>query len=226
VKVQTQWQKSVNKTTNWIRVQTPDAGPNPKAEKYNTIVPKNRGFVFIPEEGDIVMLDFEYGDPNRPYVSGSIFSEKASIGGKENNKIKSITTRVDSSITFDDDKGSIVIKDKQKSDSTMTFDGEKNIHINADNSILLTSGESSILMKKDGTIDITGVKITINASKNATMLSGGAQFSATASGSLANMTGKTTTVHGGDTTTVSGQTKTTVTAVGPTIIDGAVVKLN
>jgi len=219
VKVQTQWQKATGKTTNWIRVQMPDAGKS-------DIVPKNRGFVFIPEKDDIVMLDFEYGDPNRPYVAGSIFSEKVSIGGNDNNKIKSITTRVDSSITFDDDRGSIVIKDKKKSDSTMTFDGEQNIHINADKSILLTSGESSILMKKDGTIDITGVNITINGSKNSKMLSGGAQFDATATGAKASVTGTTTTVHGGDTTTVSGQTKTTVTAVGPTIIDGAVVKLN
>jgi len=219
VKVQTQWQKATGKTTNWIRVKTPDAGKS-------DIVPKNRGFVFIPEKDDIVMLDFEYGDPNRPYVAGSIFSEKVSIGGKDNNKIKSITTRVDSSITFDDEKGSIVIKDKQKSDSTMTFDGEQNIHINADKSILLTSGESSILMKADGTINITGVNITINGSTNAKMLSGKAQFDATASGAKANVTGLTTTVHGSDTTTVSGQTRTTVTAVGPTIIDGAVVKLN
>jgi hypothetical protein len=30
------------------------------------------------EEGEFVMLGFEYGDPNRPFVAGSIFSEKAS----------------------------------------------------------------------------------------------------------------------------------------------------
>lgn len=219
VKVQFQWQKKNDKTTNWIRVKTNDAGKS-------DIVQKNRGLVTIPEEDDIVMIDFEYGDPDRPIVVGSIFSEKVSIGGKETNKIKSYTTRVDSSVTFDDSKGSITIKDQQGSDSTMTFDGEQNIHINADNSILLTSGKSSIYMDKDGTINITGVNITIDGSTNSKMLSGGAQFDATSQGAVINMTGTTSTVHGRDTTTISGQTKTTVTAVGPTIIDGAVVKLN
>lgn len=219
VKVQFQWQKKDDKTTNWIRVQATDAGKSDK-------VPKNRGLVTVPEKDDIVMIGFEYGDPNRPFVMGSIFSEKVSKGGDVNNKIKSYTTRVDSSVTFNDEEGSITIKDQQGADSTMTFDGKQNIHINAEKSILLTSGESSILMQADGTINITGVNITINGSANAKMLSGGAQFDATAKGNKANVTGTTTTVHGGDTTTISGQTKTTVTAVGPTIIDGAVIKLN
>lgn len=219
VKVQFQWQKKNDKTTNWIRVKSSDAGKS-------DIVPKNRGLVTIPEENDIVMVGFEYGDPDRPIVMGSIFSEKVSIGGKETNKIKSYTTRVDSSVTFDDSVGSITIKDQQGSDSTMTFDGEQNIHINADKSILLTSGQSSIYMDKDGTINITGVNITINGSTNSKMLSGAAQFDATSEGAVINMTGTKSTVHGGNTTTISGQVKTTVTAVGQTIIDGAIVKLN
>jgi uncharacterized protein involved in type VI secretion and phage assembly len=122
--VEFQWQKDINKTTNWIRVQTPDAG---KSEK----VPKNRGFVFIPEKDDIVMIDFEYGDPNRPYVAGSIFSEKVSKGGDDNNKLKTITTRSGITIIFNDDenKGSLTIKDP--SGNTVYMDGNKNITVTA-----------------------------------------------------------------------------------------------
>jgi uncharacterized protein involved in type VI secretion and phage assembly len=134
VKVEFQWQKDINKTTNWIRVKTPDAG---KSE----IVPKNRGFVFIPEKDDIVMIDFEYGDPNRPYVSGSIFSEKVSKGGDSNNKIKSITTRSGSTITFNDDEneGSITISDH--SGNTVVLHGDKTISITAPDKITMTSKE-------------------------------------------------------------------------------------
>ena len=62
VQVQFAWQKSRNKTTNWIRVRSLDAGSS-------ETVSKNRGFVFVPEIGDQVMVDFELGDPCRPYVS-------------------------------------------------------------------------------------------------------------------------------------------------------------
>ncbi|MDR2232305.1 MAG: phage baseplate assembly protein V, partial [Tannerella sp.] len=172
VKAEFQWQKDKGKTTNWIRVQTPDAGPNPDARKYKDIVPQNRGFVFIPEEDDIVMINFEYGDPNRPYVAGSIFSEKASKGGDSDNKKKSITTRVDSSMTFDDDEGSVTIKDQKGSDSVMIFDGKKNIVIKADESITLVSGKSIIVLEKDGTITANGTKIFIAASDETNISTG------------------------------------------------------
>ena len=55
--------------TSWIRVLTPDAGSSGK-------VSSNRGFVFIPEKGDQVMIGFHYNDPNRPYVQGSLFMEE------------------------------------------------------------------------------------------------------------------------------------------------------
>ena len=143
VKVQTQWQKKVNKTTNWIRVQTPDAGKSDK-------VPKNRGFVFIPEKDDIVMIDFEYGDPNRPYVAGSIFSEEVSEGGKENNKIKSITTRVGSTITFDDDAHTIDIH--TSSANKIFIEGKNTVTVSTQKMKL--SGSSKI--------DITGPRINSN----------------------------------------------------------------
>ena len=49
VQVQFDWQKRAGKSTNWIRVQTPDAGGSGIT---------NRGMVFIPEEGDQVCCPF------------------------------------------------------------------------------------------------------------------------------------------------------------------------
>jgi len=85
VKVQTDWQKFKNKTTNWIRCQAPDAGKSDK-------VGQNRGFIHIPEKDDIVMLGFEYGSPDRPFVAGSVFTSQTGKGGDTNKKIKSLTT--------------------------------------------------------------------------------------------------------------------------------------
>jgi type VI secretion system secreted protein VgrG len=97
VQVQFAWQKSRNKTTNWIRVRSLDAGSS-------ETVSKNRGFVFVPEIGDQVMVDFELGDPCRPYVSGSMFHKNNSEGGNTDNHIKTIVTRSGHTLEFNDDK--------------------------------------------------------------------------------------------------------------------------
>jgi hypothetical protein len=160
-------------------------------------------------------------------VAGSIFSEKVSEGGKENNKIKSITTRSGSTITFDDEKGSILIKDQKGSESTITFDGETNIAVKADTSISLTSGKANITLMSegDGTITMKAKTFLLDAGETFKLDSG--KLIAMDSKDTFNATStKTSTLNSSMETTVSGQIKTTVTAVGQTIIDGAIVKIN
>ena len=110
VQVQFAWQKSRNKTTNWIRVRSLDAGSS-------ETVSKNRGFVFVPEIGDQVMVDFELGDPCRPYVSGSMFHKNNGEGGNADNHIKTIVTRSGHTLEFNDDENGdwgITLKDANK----------------------------------------------------------------------------------------------------------------
>ncbi len=108
VQVQFHWQKPLSLTTNWLRVQTPDAGSSDK-------VSGNRGLVTIPEVGDQVMVGFEHGDPHRPFVMGSLFHGKNGKGGDTGNHLKSISTRSGHHIVFNDDEQgdwSITIKDQ------------------------------------------------------------------------------------------------------------------
>ena len=151
VQVQLQWQKGLDKTTNWIRVQTPDAGSSDKVES-------NRGFVCIPEEGDSVMVGFDYGDPNRPYVMGSVFSELTGAGGGQGNKGKSIVSRSGCAMKLDDAKGSMTMHDKNGMNNSFELDGEGNLTLKADASITLKCGDNVVVIKsKEGTIDITAV---------------------------------------------------------------------
>ena len=62
VRVRMNWQTN-GMQTGWVRVMTPDGGSSDD-------VKSNRGFVFIPEVGDQVLLGFRHGDPARPYVFG------------------------------------------------------------------------------------------------------------------------------------------------------------
>ena len=157
VKVQMNWQTG-NITTDWIRVMTPDGGSSDE-------VRTNRGFVFIPEVGDHVLVGFRHGDPNRPYVMGSLFNGTTGAGGSKGNKIKSITTRSGSSLLLDDSNGSVTLHDR--GGVRMNFDGGGNHSLKARASTTATVGKDASVLKmdKDGNIDLSGktkVRIAIN----------------------------------------------------------------
>lgn len=152
VKVKFQWQQSGNKSTNWIRVQTPDGGSSSKG---------TRGFTFVPEKGDQVMVGFEYGSPDRPYVMGSVFSADVGQGGGEGNKSKSLVSRSGSSLKLDDSTGSVRLQDPGK--SSMDMDGAGTTKIDSSEKIILTCGSSSIELNTDGKILINGKEISVDA---------------------------------------------------------------
>ena len=131
VQVRFFWQKMLGEQTPWIRVQTPDAGVLENKSG-------NRGFQFIPEVGDQVMVSFEQGNPHRPYVSGSMYHGKNTQQVSHN--VRSITTKSGSTITFDDDKGSVLIKDKRG--SSYLLDGKGNIELNAVKDFTLCAGRN------------------------------------------------------------------------------------
>ena len=74
---------------------------------------KNRGWFFIPEVDDEVLLIFEHGDPNRPLVLGAIWNGKDKPPDKNpgNNPRRVIKSREGSRVMFDDEKDLIVIED-------------------------------------------------------------------------------------------------------------------
>lgn len=168
VKVQFVWQEEQNKTTNWIRVRSLDAGSS-------EVVSKNRGFVFIPEEGDQVLVGFELNNPSRPFVSGSLFHRQNGEGGKVNNNIKSIITRSGHTIIFDDSENgeSITIRDKN-SNKIILDTVNKTICIEAQEKIQLTSKVISF----DAAELITGTSTNIESRASETILNAAKDLSA------------------------------------------------
>lgn len=146
VMVQFDWQKRLGKSTNWIRVQSLDAGGSGM---------ENRGLVFIPEIGDQVMVGFEYGDPDRPYVMGSLFNGKTGTGGGINNNVHSITTKSGHQIMFNDDENEWGITISDKNGNVIKLDTRgKNISLSA--------GETISLLANNITIDASHA-VSINA---------------------------------------------------------------
>ncbi|MCT4665992.1 MAG: phage baseplate assembly protein V [Flavobacteriales bacterium] len=161
VQVQFPWQDPQEKT-DWISVLTPDGGSS-------DLVNTNRGFVFIPEKGDQVMIGFRYNDPNRPFVMGSIFNGSNASGGSDANKSKSITTRSGATISFDDDEGKGKISISDPSGNTVTLNGDETITISAPKGITMNSkeitlnAEEKITIKGDKKVDINSKEITQTA---------------------------------------------------------------
>lgn len=167
VKVQMNWQTG-NMSTDWIRVMTPDGGSSDE-------VRTNRGFVFIPEVGDHVLVGFRHGDPNRPYVMGSLFNGTTGAGGGKENISKTIATRSGHTLAFNDmENGNwgITLKDAKGNvfhmdtkGSTINITAPQTINLNAANIMLNASnkiGLQSSSVSKDGTkngiIEMTALK--------------------------------------------------------------------
>lgn len=156
IKVQFKWQCTSNDVTEWLRVMTPDAGTSDK-------VSRNRGFVFVPEKGDQVIVAFEEGNIARPVVLGSVFHGKSGVGGGGGNNSKSLSSKSGHSLNLND-AGGITFIDKSKLNH-IEIDGENKITVTADKTIKLVTGESSITLNSNGTIDIVGKIINIQGTE-------------------------------------------------------------
>lgn len=219
VKVQFMWQEIDGGESYWMRVQSPDAG---KSEQ----VAKNRGFVFIPEPGDLVMVGFEQGNPDRPYVTGSLFYKANSEGAGTDNSVKSIRTRSGHTLEFNDDEGGnwgITIKDGNGCILHLDTKG-KNIEITAPETLSLTAknvsinAEENVQIAAKQNIDVTAEADINIAAKGNLMQQTDGDLSVSAKGSI-NAEAKTDVSLSGQNTTVDGKTKVTVSGA-ETLVSG------
>lgn len=151
IKVKFKWECQNNDVTEWLRVLTPDAGSSIQVDV-------NRGFVFVPEVGDQILVGFEDGNIARPVVMGSLFHANNGAGGYENNHLKSIATKSGHLIQFNDESGNETITITDKNSNVIKLDTvnssieisaaetisikAKNINISADQNISLSAGDN------------------------------------------------------------------------------------
>ena len=149
VRVRMNWQTD-GMQTGWARVMTPDGGSS-------SDVKSNRGFVFIPEVGDQVLLGFRHGDPARPYVLGSLFNGTTGRGGLEGNHMKSLTTRSGHTIKLNDSLSSLGITIKDIKGNSIHIDSVgDDIIINAKRNITINAGETFTVNAREMEVNIDG----------------------------------------------------------------------
>lgn len=146
VRVQFDWQAQLDDgmMTPWLRMAQPYAGGG-------------KGFSFIPEIGEEVMIDFEGGNAERPYVKGTLYNGVGDPDGawlqnnNSSNQIKAIRTRNGHTIEIHDEgnDGYIRIYDNEKENYILTFSTDEkliklestgNIELYAKNDIIMHAG--------------------------------------------------------------------------------------
>ena len=158
--------------SDWVRVVQPAAGAG-------------RGFYWLPEVNDEVLVAFERGEAHRPYVVGALWNGKdkpMKTAYTDENTTRMIQTKSGHQIILDDKKDheKIVIADKS-GNRTMTFDvknkkflieaKEGDVEIHAEKKIILECEDLEIKTKKTGKIDI-GSTFDLNVKDKANIKAG------------------------------------------------------
>jgi type VI secretion system secreted protein VgrG len=159
IRVQMLWQQKTNQMTDWVRVLTSDAGTSDE-------VSKNRGFVFIPEVGDQVLVCFRYNDADRPFVLGSIFHGKSGGGGGPDNNKKTLSSRSGHIIELNDEEGAESITVKDKNNNIIAIDtpkGKITVQDKNGNHVVIDSVKDSIDISAKNSITLSAMNINLTA---------------------------------------------------------------
>jgi len=144
VQVAFAWQQDAGTNTPWLRMTNPHSGGG-------------KGFYFIPEVGEEVLVAFEGGNAEKPFVLGAMYNGGASSGyAASDNSVKAIHTRSGHIIKFTEDE-SILITDK------------------SGNEIILDTVGSNISISAPQTINISATDINISATNNINISAGANQ---------------------------------------------------
>lgn len=164
VKVRLPW-LSDDAESHWARVATPMAGPG-------------RGLYLLPEVDDEVLLAFEHGSLEHPFVIGSLWNgqdqahENNSDGRNDNRSFKSRSGHVVRLCDSDGDER-VEIIDKTGSNRIVIHSSDNSLSIEAQGDISIHSSTGKVKIEGVG-VEITSdldvkidAKTTVDASANA-----------------------------------------------------------
>jgi len=206
--------------SGWARLVSPMAGAE-------------RGILFIPEIDDEVMVGFENGDINYPYILGSVWSNvdkpplpnsEATGDGKVNKRV--IKSRSGHTIILDDSSGAekISIIDKTEKNqididsagNAITINSEADITIEGKQNLTLKGKTVVIEATQGGNMDLKANNIKAEATAKAT-LKGNSGVDVEGSGPVNIKSTAATKVEG---------TQVSVSGSAMTEIKGGIVKIN
>lgn len=202
VKVKYPWLAGANKAeiaSNWARLSSPLAGR------------ENKGFFWVPEVDDEVLLAFEHGNPNRPYVVGVLWNSKnkppshGKAWVQEGRTLRRmIRTQTGHMIVIDDstDSPQILIQDNTEKNLILIDTKANNIEVKATYDFVVEAGRDIKMTARGKVLIDAGSemkqtakgKLTIETTANSLFKAGG----------MADFTSPNTMIEGKGKMTVQG----------------------
>ncbi|MBD3922431.1 phage tail protein [Paenibacillus sp. PR3] len=168
VKVKYPWHGGEDESY-WARIATLMAG-------------KERGTYFLPEVGDEVLVAFEMGNIQFPYVLGALWNgedKPPQDGGDGKNHIRQIKSRSGHELTFNDEDGKGSITLMTKSGHQIVLDdssGGERIQIvdkSGSNKIVIDSAKSEITVESGMKLRMKAPTVELEADSMMTIKAGG-----------------------------------------------------
>lgn len=168
VRVRYPWRESGDES-HWARIATPMAGDD-------------TGTYFVPEVDDEVLLAFDDGDIDHPYVIGSLWNGEQrppedNASGK--NDVRTIKSESGHEVRLDDSSGEEKVEIVSGDGHGITLDdtgGSETVHIedkSGQNSIEFDPNTGSLEISSGGTLSIEAPMIEISGDGNVTVKAGG-----------------------------------------------------
>ena len=205
VKVQFFWQNGID-TTPWLRVA-------------HLMSSSDQGVYFVPEIDEVVFVDFEFGNPDLPFVRGSMYTGSDRPGSelfRSDNVIKGIITKGGNHIIIDDSDGKEKIRIFNKAiqnEITLSLDGEPVISVKSEGTIKLEAKE----------IEMKAEKISMNAQQDWTVETNKGSIEAKAKMQIG---GATVNVEGKSQTSIKGNAQLALEGGAQASLKAAMVMIN
>lgn len=151
--------------SDWARVIAPGAGAD-------------RGMAFIPEVGDEVLVGFEHGDINYPYVLGGLWNGKDKSPTKAGDLVsggkvqkRALQSRTGHAIWLDDSNGGggITIQDSKgnkvvisTSDNSLTAEVQGNVTVKSKGNVSVQA-QGTVSVEATQSMSLKGMGVTIDA---------------------------------------------------------------
>ena len=128
-----------------------------------------KGFYFVPEIGEEVLVGFESGNAEKPYVMGTHYNGSESSGYQTSgNDKKVIHTRSGTKVILNDAEGSVFIEDP--SGNTWLMDGKGNINVNAPKDISINAGQNIMTSAGENLTETAGINIVQSATADYSLM--------------------------------------------------------
>ena len=229
--------KNDDKDMAYVKVKFPWLDDNIESDWARVVIPgggANRGIYFMPEVNDEVLVAFEFGNFDHPYVIGGLFNGQdapatalTDVLAEGKVKTRTIKSRTGHTITlFDDSNGEeyIEIKDAKgntsiKMDTTnqkITLTSKGEVIVDATGNLTMTSKQDISIKTDSGNVTIQGMTFAAKGTSGASMKSDGGD--ADVEGLNANLKGQIVAKVSGVMANLEGSAEA--------VVKGAIVMIN